>query len=139
MVERKRHGRKLLIASIGVAAVSYVACGGSTTDSGGGAGSSAGGSTAGGGGKATPAAPVTGNTGGSLITGPVDSSNAGGNSWVSPIDTGSDREPSETLSAIGPMRAPSKTPPSRNPSFGFDVLVANLIAPPPPDAKADTK
>jgi hypothetical protein len=27
-VERRRHSRKLLIASIGVAAVSYVACGG---------------------------------------------------------------------------------------------------------------
>ena len=34
VIERKRHGRKLLIASIGVAAVSYVACGGSTTDNG---------------------------------------------------------------------------------------------------------
>jgi hypothetical protein len=28
MAQRKRHGRKLLIASIGVAAVSYVACSG---------------------------------------------------------------------------------------------------------------
>src|SRR4051795_1022383 len=27
MIERKRHGRKLLIASLGVAAINYVACG----------------------------------------------------------------------------------------------------------------
>jgi hypothetical protein len=31
MTPRKRKGRKLLVASIGVAAVSYVACGGSDT------------------------------------------------------------------------------------------------------------
>jgi hypothetical protein len=34
-VERNRHGRKLLIASIGVAAVSYVACAGDDTTPGG--------------------------------------------------------------------------------------------------------
>lgn len=31
MKRRIRHGRKLLVASLGVAAVSYVACGGNTT------------------------------------------------------------------------------------------------------------
>lgn len=31
MRPRIRHGRKLLVASLGVAAVSYVACGGNTT------------------------------------------------------------------------------------------------------------
>lgn len=34
MTVRKRRGRKLLVASIGVAAVSYVACGGNTENRG---------------------------------------------------------------------------------------------------------
>jgi len=135
VVERKRHGRKLLIASIGVAAVSYVACGGSTTDtSGGGVGSSAGGSTAGTGGNGnTGGTIVTGNTGGTVNNTGGTVNNTGGqiavgNLMAIPFDSGTD------ASAI-------KDAAIKDAVFVFpdNIIVANLIAPPPPDAKADTK
>ena len=92
MIERKRHGRKLLIASIGVAAVSYVACGGSTSDNtgtGGGGGSA----TAGSGNAGTSSGGSVANTGGSTSTG--GSANTGGqiavgNLMAYPIDSGPD-------------------------------------------------
>ncbi len=81
MTERKTHGRKLLIASIGVAAVSYVACGGSTSETSGNlmapdaSATGAGGSThtggsanTGGGGTGGSANTGGGGTGGSVNT-----------------------------------------------------------------------
>jgi hypothetical protein len=127
VTERKRHGRKLLIASIGVAAVSYVACGDSSSESTG---------TNGSGGSATAGtnsnAGSDSNTGGS--TGTSGGSNTGGNIGIAGnIAVGN-------LMVIIPDASMIKDAAEEKPVVvGFDVLVANLIAPPPTDAKADSK
>ena len=149
MIERKRHGRKLLIASIGVAAVSYVACGGDTTNStgGGSAGSdNAGGSanSGGTGGGANTGGTSGGNTGGNVNTG---GNIAVGNLMPYPVDASTDTSaPTDATSEtpvgidrspiIGNLIAP---PPLPDGSDLDHLVVGNLIGPPPPDAKDDTK
>jgi hypothetical protein len=138
VIERKKHGRKLLIASIGVAAVSYVACGGETNDG------------SGGGGSANNAGNSVGNTGGSANTG--GGIIAVGNLMAYPVDSGpgtggsiiKDAAPETVVIGrdvlVGNLIAPPPQDAATEKAvFGFDVLVANLIAPPPPDAKADGK
>ncbi len=131
MAERKRHGRKLLIASIGVAAVSYVACGGDTNDTSSTDGGSSGSATAGRGPNPGPGGSNnTGggsNTGGSTNAGGASGGNIGGqinvgNLMPYPFDAGSDASAMKDAAVEKAV-------------MGFDVLVANLIAPPPPDAK----
>lgn len=129
MAERKRHGRKLLIASIGVAAVSYVACGGDTNDTsstdGGGSGSATAGSGPNAGGSNNTGGST--NAGGSNNTAGASGGNVGGqinvgNLMPYPVDAGSD------ASAIKDAAAER---------LDSNVFVANLIAPPPPDAKGE--
>jgi hypothetical protein len=131
VTERKRHGRKLLIASIGVAAVSYVACGDSSTESTGTTPGAGGSATAGSQGHGGTAGDNTfvGNTGGMVGTG-----GSGGNVGIAGnIAVGN-------LMVILPDASTIKDAAAEKPVVvGFDVLVANLIAPPPPDAKADSK
>jgi hypothetical protein len=123
-----RRGRKILIASLGVAAVSYVACGGSTDDS---TGNPGGAGTTNSGGSAQAGSADTGgssnNTGGDMSNGTGGSANTGGsvngggpivgNLMAFPTDAG----PKDAAEDIKIVVFP-------------DVLVANLIAPPPPDA-----
>jgi hypothetical protein len=115
VIERKRHGRRLLIASIGVAAVSYVACGGDDMTQ-----------------VANLMAPAgnagVGNPGGSANQG--GSANSGGAS-----NAGGSSGSSNTGGGGGNIQDAA----SEKAIVGFDVLVANLIAPPPPDAKDDNK
>jgi hypothetical protein len=123
-MERKRHGRKLLIASIGVAAVSYVACGGDTNDGSGGGGSSGTAVSTGGNGNTAGSA----NTGG----GNTGGGNTGGGGYlvanlVAPdFDSGSGG--SDKIQDAAAERVPD-----------VFVIVANLMVVPTPDAKADSK
>ena len=121
MIERKRHGRKLLIASLGVAAVNYVACGAVANlmptpadDSG---TPNAGGDDTGG----------TTNTGGAGGT-----DNAGGNSSTGGAGQGGSAGSSGNIQDAAVDKTVIRLE---------DVLIANLIPPPPPppDAKDDSK
>jgi hypothetical protein len=118
MAERVKRGRKLLIASIGVAAVSYVACGGDDSTA---TNSTVDGGTGGSGGSA-------GFIVGNLMPYPTDSGNTGGSGGASPADGSA----GGTITDAGTEDA-KPTDANNDQPFVFDRVVGNLIAPPPND------
>src|SRR5262245_66662889 len=125
MTERKRHGRKLLIASLGVAAVSYVACGGSTESDNGGSSNDAGVRGSGGtGGSGVGGSQTGGGPVGNLMPFPTDSG-TGGYQGAGGAGTGGAGTGGDVQSDAGATDAPADT----GPVIDWDVI-ANLVPPP---------